>query len=1370
MKTKFLKRFFSVFAIVLAALVAVGCSINGETSQARENAKQDVNKLLSTDFGETNEDGVVLEAITGNIGIAEDEDGKVSEKDLAENTYSEFVGGITAKYESSNPEVMDAKWVISSVRDYQYAEDGTTVIGITKKDVYTLMFVVNRQEVDTPVTITVTASKFYQDGDHTYKYTKEREIYFTVAAKEKLEAVEMTIAEINAYANANWSDFQANGIVDAQGNKVQVVTTGVVTEVLWGDGYTNHSFVISDGEESFYVYAPKGDTVELGDLVQVICTPTYYYSIIETSKDPQVKVLLNGNEIPAAKEYTVDGWYNAFPDGSSFHDCPGQRVKLEGILQYNGTNYVLESKDGTGKYFEIYYKGYTAYEESLIKANLGKLVKLEAAIYDYHSKGYYRLLANVYDYPMEVLTLDAQSALNADAATIPSEVEVKEGETVELPTTLPNGSVIGKWAADKEGHIDLSTFVASLNGVKENVVVKLTTTVTKGEFSKEVEVTVTIKYVKPTTPEPTEPKLELVETAPEVGVAYKLGLIQGNLENKQLFLNGELSGNFFASTTNPAEAVDVYLEATEGGYYYYFMKGEVKTYICIANDTGYISFSETPSNVWTYNSEYNTMVSAVYNDTFYLGTYNTFETFSKSKISYAATSFVSHFYKYTPGTTEPVEPTHEHVACPTCGLCTDVECDGLDTEKCAGHVSENPGNQVVFDFTLGTSGIESTANAEEAEITMNDIVLGYLQMKASGYDGNNFLMFTKSQTSYMYNKNAFASNIVKIEVVIPSGASASANYHVSLHKEAAAGGILEGGVSYKGNNYTIVLEATDADGFKYFNISSDPSTTKNGQLAKIIITLANGTVVEPTHEHIECPTCGLCTDVECDGLDTEKCQGHLVEEPVVEEKTVAELNAIDSTLEMTASYKVTGTVSAFGKSLTADDADGTKYGNFVLELNGEKIVVYGATATATALTWNAETGKYVFSNPKDFLTDVLTSTIVKGSVVELVVVRTSFNNNPQLNAIVLSVDNSNVVEPTHEHVACPTCGLCTDVECDGLDTEKCAGHEVETPEQENRVDLETLADAHSGSYKTYTSADGWVATNVAYNWGDDDSSKVSNPVFGCLGDSTTRAITLTGKTTAFGSLVSPVLEGGISKLTLNYTGLFSDTKFSVTINVKNEAGEVVATTKLAWTTEDLARYTKGDFVWEIETPVEGKFTLEFVNDCPSASTSNKDRATIWNIEWVGHEAAPVEPEVVATFTFGENVTDSPAHVDGSPLAEGTEYVEGAYTLTLTNLSKVYGPANDATGVSTLKFGTSSAVGTMTFVVPEDVTSVVIYVAMYKAKTTTVDINGVQTTIETSSNDGSYTALTIDTTTIKTIVFSTVSGACRCMVDKIEFVA
>ena len=140
--------------------------------------------------------------------------------------------------------------------------------------------------------------------------------------------------------------------------------------------------------------------------------------------------------------------------------------------------------------------------------------------------------------------------------------------------------------------------------------------------------------------------------------------------------------------------------------------------------------------------------------------------------------------------------------------------------------------------------------------------------------------------------------------------------------------------------------------------------------------------------------------------------------------------------------------------------------------------------------------------------------------------------------------------------------------------------------------------------------------------------------------------------------------------------------------------------------------------------------------------------------------------VLATFDFGAN--GSAAHVDGNDLGSSKTYTAGSYSLALTGMSKVYGPAYDAKGNSCIKLGTSSKTGSFSFTVGEDVTEVVIYVAQYKANTTKITVNGVAYTITTASNSGAYTAITIDTSVTKTVSFATVSGGVRCMINTIEF--
>ena len=142
------------------------------------------------------------------------------------------------------------------------------------------------------------------------------------------------------------------------------------------------------------------------------------------------------------------------------------------------------------------------------------------------------------------------------------------------------------------------------------------------------------------------------------------------------------------------------------------------------------------------------------------------------------------------------------------------------------------------------------------------------------------------------------------------------------------------------------------------------------------------------------------------------------------------------------------------------------------------------------------------------------------------------------------------------------------------------------------------------------------------------------------------------------------------------------------------------------------------------------------------------------------------PELLATFTFGSNGAAS--HADGSSKTSYSETNNG-FTLSLSGMSGVYTGARDAKGNSCIKLGAKSSAGKFSLTVPENVTSVVIYVAGYKDSTAKINVNGTASTVTTTSNNGAYTAITIDTSSTKTISFTTVSGGYRAMVNTIEFI-
>ena len=130
-----------------------------------------------------------------------------------------------------------------------------------------------------------------------------------------------------------------------------------------------------------------------------------------------------------------------------------------------------------------------------------------------------------------------------------------------------------------------------------------------------------------------------------------------------------------------------------------------------------------------------------------------------------------------------------------------------------------------------------------------------------------------------------------------------------------------------------------------------------------------------------------------------------IEEPEVVDKTLQEIIDMNDTTNKKASYKITVIVLGWGKSLTSYDAAANKYGNMIVsDLEGlNKIVVFGATATISALVWDSTNGKYTYTNKQDFLTNAITKSINIGDTLELIVIRDSYNGNTQLNAIVTKV-------------------------------------------------------------------------------------------------------------------------------------------------------------------------------------------------------------------------------------------------------------------------------------------------------------------------------------------------------------------------------
>jgi DNA/RNA endonuclease YhcR with UshA esterase domain len=142
------------------------------------------------------------------------------------------------------------------------------------------------------------------------------------------------------------------------------------------------------------------------------------------------------------------------------------------------------------------------------------------------------------------------------------------------------------------------------------------------------------------------------------------------------------------------------------------------------------------------------------------------------------------------------------------------------------------------------------------------------------------------------------------------------------------------------------------------------------------------------------------------------------------------------------------------------------------------------------------------------------------------------------------------------------------------------------------------------SYTTGKTNAGWNYTNCAIL----DKSTVT-----AITDSS-KALTMNGKTSAKGTITSPVFATGCGTLTFNYAHAYKESKgfdFNVEI-IQN--GEVVKTynVKVTSTTQNML------YEFSEDVNVSGEFQVKFSNNSPSNnSSSNKDRYSIWDIEWTG---------------------------------------------------------------------------------------------------------------------------------------------------------
>lgn len=229
---------------------------------------------------------------------------------------------------------------------------------------------------------------------------------------------------------------------------------------------------------------------------------------------------------------------------------------------------------------------------------------------------------------------------------------------------------------------------------------------------------------------------------------------------------------------------------------------------------------------------------------------------------------------------------------------------------------------------------------------------------------------------------------------------------------------------------------------------------------------------------------------------------------------------------------------------------------------------------------------------------------------------------------------------------------------------------------QGKCDFSTFNDGvvFTGDYITTSNADGWTAEYVFVHAGWNEKTEVQEGAghFGVYGDDydVVSAVVLNGNTTKTGKLTSPTLTGGCGTLSLNYAGVLSlsgNQKLSLHVSVLQNG---VAVQEFDVFPDDVVQYQK--YEWSQEVNVEGDFSIVIVNNCPSQLAKNKDRASVWNVEWTGYTAAAGGKAVANLGELSNDKTYAIKNVNGGGYLT---YTEGDAHVTLAGAETWLGNQN-----------------------------------------------------------------------------------------------
>ena len=910
----------------------------------------------------------------------------------------------------------------------------------------------------------------------------------------------------------------------------------------------------------------------------------------------------------------------------------------------------------------------------------------------------------------------------------------------------------------------------------------------------------------------------VIET-PVVGTAYKFGMVQGNLDNVIYYLKGGMDGYYMATTTSVNEAIDVYIEETTGGYYLYTTATGEKTYINFVVSGEHVNgaYETTASTVYRYDTTSKTLIAEVDGADYWLATRNdkTYTTMGPCKTSYEG--FYGQFYGEggTTGGNQGGNTGNEGGNSGNQGGSTTgfgiIDTPVAGTAYKFGMVQTAAGGTYYLAGGMDGYYMATTTEADSAiDVYLEEVSGGYHlycmvggaktyinATKVTGSDGKEHVNGTYDATAltvYTYDSTLKTLVVTIGDATYAFGTRNDKTYTTvgpcDVSKDPficqfyGVGGTTSGGNNSGnegGNNGGNQGGNTDNPFAGGFELSLVPAYSSSYGGYYVI----NNNTPYFTAEEIATAKAG-CFEyyAERDSLGRATLAYACVCNNTRPTDSRGDISSVKPTGWVQKTYDIVPGGSLYNRShliawsLTDEDA------------NWENLVTGTENMNQKVMTqFENQLLSYIKASNSNKVLYRVTPVYNGNNLVCTGILLEAYSLDDNGDDIMFCVFIYNV-QP-------------------GISIDYATGKSELGDEAGKNSGLagSIVDDGNQGSTVNPIPGDQYIISANNANGPLYFKGSVTGGRFDC---STKKedAVVVTVSTVDGGFVLSFQMGGATQYIVMDDNsqgGSFTTDASKATVFEWNEAystymvaedsnsrafGAGISSTYTNLSPYDISSSTnEGKYNWATFTKVgtseggnEGgnqggtttpAHTCESVCDecgkcedatCTEAACADKCQ---------GHETVDPNPNpgTSESITFNLGANGQAAHKDGDNNTADASYTETAngYTLNITSTDKMYIGATDAKGNSCLKLGTTSVAGDISFTVADDVTSVIIYIAKYKANTSKITVNGTSYTLTKNSNDGQYDEIVVDTSVTKTVTLTTVSGGYRAMINTIVFV-